>query len=496
MNIDEQTITTMLPAELFEREFLYSIIEIEEEEERLRVEALAELRAKELGMQQQFKKVLKAYNSANEDLAREYKRANAKQRSFVDLDFDANGRPVASIDNFLKVFEQDNHFAGLKFNLLTYAPEKEVDGKTERWLDSDDSEARRYIEKKYGFHSVQKCDDALRIVFAKNKYHPIRDLVDTFEWDGINRIEGFLAKWTKCENTPYTREVSRLIFAGGIHRLYNPGCKFDDMPVLIGTNQGEGKSTFVRWLALDDAYFTEINEFDGQKGIEGLEGAWICEVGELLALTKTKEQEAVKAFLTRLNDRYRMPFDKRVTDHPRQCIFIGTTNKEQFLTDKTGNRRFYPVKVNQTGYDIFEHEAEIKEDIRLCWAEARVRYYTDRIAPFVDRSLVSTVRGEQKKAVEEDYREGLIEGYLEDKTEVCILELWEKALDMGAYSKPTKKDSNEIALIMQNMEGWTKLNKSKRTVSYGVQRCWVKSLTRQEAEQLSIGDKIIFDFHE
>ena len=71
----------------------------------------------------------------------------------------------------------------------------------------------------------------------------------------------------KCEDTPYVQEVSRLIFAGGIHRLYQSGCKFDDMPVLIGTKQGEGKSTLVRWLAMRDEYFTEVNEFDGQKGI-------------------------------------------------------------------------------------------------------------------------------------------------------------------------------------------------------------------------------------
>lgn len=78
------------------------------------------------------------------------------------------------------------------------------------------------------------------------------------------------------------------------------------MPVLIGTKQGEGKSTLVRWLALSDDYFSEVNEFEGQRGIESLEGAWICEVSELLAMTKTKEQEAVKSFLTRLNDRYRI----------------------------------------------------------------------------------------------------------------------------------------------------------------------------------------------
>jgi predicted P-loop ATPase len=323
-------------------------------------------------------------------------------------------------------------------------------------------------------------------VFANNQYHPIRDLVDGFEWDGQERIPHFLHTWTKCEDTAYTREVSRLIFSGGIHRLFSPGCKFDDMPVLIGTKQGEGKSTLVRWLALSDDYFSEVNEFEGQRGIESLEGAWICEVSELLAMTKTKEQEAVKSFLTRLNDRYRMPFDKRVTDHPRQCLFIGTTNKEQFLTDKTGNRRFYPVKVNQSGYDLFEHEAEIKEYIRQCWAEAKAKLDVGEMKPYADRDLVAVIREMQAAAVEDDYRVGMIEDYLEERTEVCVLEIWQNALKMGEFSKPSKKDSTEIALILQGFDGWEKQPKVKRFANFGVQKWWRKGEFAADEDMLPL----------
>lgn len=474
MQIDENTIVTISPDVLLSKELFYSVLSIEYPEERERLTALLEIKAQEFGLEQQFKKVMKAYNAANEELAREYKRQNAVFNSPINLDFDGNGKPICSIDNFVQVIENDPKFSGLKFNLLTYSPEQVRGGVVHKWLDSDDAETRRYIEKQYKFHAEKKCDDALRIVFEKNKYHPIRDLIESFEWDGEERIPHFLHQCTNCEDTPYTREVSRLIFAGGIHRLYNPGCKFDDMPVLIGTKQGEGKSTLVRWLALKDEYFTEVNEFDGQRGIEALEGAWICEVSELLALTKTKEQEAVKSFLTRLNDRYRMPFDKRTTDHHRQCIFIGTTNKEQFLTDKTGNRRFYPVKVNQTGYSLFDHEPEIKEYIKQCWAEARAKFLSGEIKPYADRDLVSVIREKQSEAVEDDYRVGMIEEYLEDKSCVCILEIWQKALNMSEFVKPTKKESNEIALILQSLSGWERQEKTRRLPGYGVQRCWVK----------------------
>lgn len=452
------------------------------------MQALCEVRARDFNLEKQFRFVLREYNRAQKKIANEYKREFAMQRSKINLDFDGTGRPMATIENFLRVIENDPKFSGLKFNLLTYSPEQVRNGKTERWLDADDAETRRYIEQEYKFHSAQKCDDALRIVFARNQYHPVRDLVDSFQWDGESRILKFLNKWTGCEDTPYTREVSRLIFAGGIHRLYNPGAKFDDMPVLIGTKQGEGKSTLVRWLALKDEYFTEVNEFDGQRGIEAVEGAWICEVSELLAMTKAREQEAVKSYLTRLNDRYRMPFDRRVTDHPRQCVFIGTTNKEQFLTDKTGNRRFYPVKVNQSGYDLFDHEEEIKAYIRQCWAEAKVLYDRGEIPPYADRRLISEIRERQQDATEDDFRVGMIQSYLDGRHETCVLELWQNALGMSEYSKPAKKDSQEIGIIMQSMDGWEKQPKAKRFPGYGLQRWWARTGTEWAQEIVEIDE--------
>lgn len=474
MKVDDKIIEKSTPKMLLSEDFLYSLLEIKEPENKVRLQALAKIKAKDLGIDKEFKETLKEYNKVDKALADEYTKEYAEQHTDVKLEFDSSGKPIASIDNFLQVLKSDPKFNGLKFNLLTYSPEQERNGKIYKWLDSDDAEARHYIEKKYKIHNQQKCDDALRIIFSKNEYHPIRNLIDSFDWDGTDRISNFLHKWTECEDTPYTREVSRLIFAGGINRLYNPGCKFDDMPVLIGTKQGEGKSTLVRWIAMNDEYYTEVTEFDGQRGIEALDGAWICEVGELLALTKTKEQEAVKSFLTRMNDRYRMPFDKRVTDHPRQCIFIGTTNKEQFLTDKTGNRRFYPVKIHQNGYDLFDHKDEIKEYIHQCWAEAKAKIKTDFMNPYANRELIEVIRLKQAEAAEDDYRVGMIETYLDDKDEICILEIWQEALKMGEFSKPTKKDSNEIALILQNFDEWEKQSKTKRIGSYGVQKWWKK----------------------
>ena len=377
-------------------------------------------------------------------------------------------------ESFVKIFYEDPEFSCIRFNELKNQIEDFGDKGYQSWTDTDDARARTYIESKYGIYNLKKFDDAFRLYVSSKSYNPVKQIIENQKWDGEKRICNFLTEIMKADSSAYTKEVSRLIFAGGIHRLYNPGCKFDDMPVLVGTRQGEGKSTIVRWLALDDDFFSEVTEFEGQRGIESLEGAWICEVSELLAMTKAKDVEAVKSFITRQNDRYRMPFDRRVTDHKRRCIFIGTTNKEQFLTDKTGNRRFYPVRVYQTGNELFENENRVKAYIMQCWAEALTLYDEGNLKPYADPTLIEVIRERQNSATQDDYREGMIRDFLESKQEVCIPMLWHEALKMRSDLKPTRKDSTEIGLIMQNCEGWVKQRSSNRFKDYGTQRYWKK----------------------
>ena len=377
-------------------------------------------------------------------------------------------------ENFVRILCEDPEFSYIRLNEIRNQVEDFGDKGYQPWTDTDDAKARTYIESKYGIFNLKKFEDAFRIYASSKSYNPVKTIIESQQWDGKSRIYNFLTEIMRADNSAYTKEVSRLIFAGGIHRLYNPGCKFDDMPVLVGTRQGEGKSTIVRWLALDDDFFSEVTEFEGQRGIESLEGAWICEVSELLAMTKAKDVEAVKSFITRQNDRYRMPFDRRVTDHKRRCIFIGTTNKEQFLTDKTGNRRFYPVRVWQTGHELYEKESEIKGYILQCWAEALALYGEGKLKPYADPTLVEVIRERQLSATQDDYREGMIRDFLETKSEVCIPMLWHEALKMRSDLKPTRKDSTEIGLIMQNCEGWVKQRNPKTFKDYALQRYWKK----------------------
>ena len=394
-----------------------------------------------------------------------------------------SGKILLTIDNFLTVMQMDKRYAGIRYNEMSGSAEVHniVNGKIriEKWTDAHLAASENYIESTYGLYSAQKHEKALRILFEERRYNPVRDLIDGIVWDGRERCSQFLRQWAKVDDSPYTREVSRLIFAGGIHRLYAPGTKFDDVPILIGTHQGEGKSSLIRFLALNDDYYGEVTIMEGQQAIEQLQGKWICEISELLALTKTKEQEAAKAYITRAVDTYRKPWDKNVTDLPRRCIFVGTSNNSNPLTDKSGNRRYYPVEVHSNGYEIFDHEAEIREYIGQCWAEAREKYKAGKMPNFADRKLVDVYREAQENAMQDDWRVGAITDFLDQKSVgeyTCVRELCHRALSANPdYPKePSLIESKDIGMIMNKLPDWERTKGTIKIGSYGKQRAWKK----------------------
>ena len=394
-----------------------------------------------------------------------------------------NDEPLNTTENFLRIMLNDRTYAGIKYNELAQRAEihETKNGETviRKWSDADEAYSRNYIEHQYKLYSKDKHSDALRILFAERKYNPIIDIVESINWDGESRCSSFLSKWCKAEDSEYTREVSRLIFAGGIHRLYHPGIKFDDVPILIGTEQGEGKSSLIRFLAINDAYYGEVTAVDGQASIEQLQGRWILEISEMLALTKQKEQEAVKAFITRAVDSYRKPWDKNVTDLPRRCIFIGSGNNPQFLSDKTGNRRYYPVEIHSNGYEVFRNEDKIREYIMQCWAEAKVLMEKHEMPNYANQALVNLYREAQENAMQDDWRVGAVKVFLDRKLPgelTCVREVCHRALSPNPDfpKEPSLVESKDIGLIITKMKDWERCKSPRRVGLYGMQRCWQK----------------------
>jgi hypothetical protein len=227
--------------------------------------------------------------------------------------------------------------------------------------------------------------DALIIVARRHAYHPVRDYLDALRWDGTTRLGRLFRDYfnadvpeqpkdkdhdpTDGKPTDHDRMVSYLehvsvcFMVSAVARIIRPGCKVDHLPVVVG-EQGYNKSEAVRALCPDETWFTDdlspdLIERDTK---ESLAGKWIIELAEVPHVRR--EVERVKAFFSRRTDRYRVAYDRTTQDHPRQCVFLGSSNELE-LIDRTGNRRFWPFEIVGP-IDV----AAITEDRDQLWAEA------------------------------------------------------------------------------------------------------------------------------
>ena len=184
-------------------------------------------------------------------------------------------------------------------------------------------------------------------------FHPGRDYLQSIKWDGKERRDKWLihvlgetAESLSPAMREYLGQVGRFILLGMVNRVMNPGCKFDYCPVFEGQG-GFRKSTLVEALA-SPAYFSDTH-FDvgrGKDGQEPVQGLWVYEIAELSNFGKA-EIGLIKAFITAKVDRYRPSYGRTVEAYARQCILMGTTNERNYLRDRTGNRRFWPVPVKK-----------------------------------------------------------------------------------------------------------------------------------------------------
>jgi hypothetical protein len=223
---------------------------------------------------------------------------------------------------------------------------------------------RELIIARFDFDpGIQNVQQAAERACEAKRFDPVCDYLDAQRWDGRPRLDRWLITYLGAEDTPLNRSIGRKVLVAAVRRVRQPGCKFDYVMVLEG-KQGTGKSTTLRILAGDDNFSDQpILHLETRAQQEALEGVWIFEISELVGLRRT-EIETVKSFLSKTSDDARPAYGRFRTDQRRRCIFVGTTNDNEYLRDNTGNRRFWPVRTGRI--DLIA----LKQDRDQLWAEA------------------------------------------------------------------------------------------------------------------------------
>lgn len=315
----------------------------------------------------------------------------------AELEYTKSGKLLCNIANIILILENDPALAGHIVHDLFTGMDSAKDGlpwnkNANQWTDTDDANLRVWLEKHYDITGKEKIADALTAVLTRHSYHPIRDYLNGLTWDGVPRLDRIIIDYMGAEDSELNRAMSRKHFVAAVARVFNPGCKYDYCLIMSGA-EGIGKSTLLR--VMGGKWFNDsITTLEGKEGMEQLRRAWVVELGELSSI-KRSDVEQVKAHLSKQVDIYRAAYARRVLEHPRQCVFCGTTNEALFLKGDTGNRRFWVIPVVAELRKYKDWSEAIRRDRDQLWAEA-VRYYKQGEPLYLSEELEAQAKQRQQ----------------------------------------------------------------------------------------------------
>lgn len=327
-----------------------------------------------------------------------------------------------------------------------------------------------------------------------HSFNDVTDYLEGLSWDGVPRLDTLLIDYLGAEDTAYTRAVTRKAFTAAVARAMRPGTKFDNMTILGGP-QGIGKSTLL--YKMSNGWFNDsIRTFEGKDASELLQGVWLVEIAELQAF-RNSDISRIKQFVSQQADRFRAAYGRHVKEMPRRCVFFGTTNSGEYLRDRTGNRRFWPVDVgaHPAGKSVFQ---DLDGEVDQLWAEAVLRWRLGEPL-YLSGALEEEAKAAQEEHREASAREGMIRAFVErqvpeewnrwkpqqrmafwsggvtgdvklaDRERVCALEVWVEAL--GGDVKGMKYlEAQEINDTIAQIPGWKRAKGAKKFGPYGAQR--------------------------
>jgi predicted P-loop ATPase len=326
----------------------------------------------------------------------------------------------------------------------------QVEWCNEPLCDSDYVDIQTMIEQAGFAPSKTDIPAAVARTALFNKYHPIRDYLDALKWDGTKRLDRFLHILFGAADGPYERAVGAKWMIGAVARVYQPGCKMDTMLVLEGP-QGLKKSTALRTL-FGAAYFTEmVNELrDHKRFVEQIAGKWVVEFAELSALRKA-DVELVKAIITMQVDKTRPSYGRHTVEYLRQCVLAASVNPKAgqgYLTDSTGNRRFWPVACTKIDLSRLERKRD------QLWAEAVSRFRDGEQWWLTDEEAKLAVR-EQDSRMQGDAWEDTIANYLTPGFAYTSAQLLIEAIKMP-IAQHDQRAKDRVAGIMADL-GWVQV---------------------------------------
>lgn len=375
------------------------------------------------------------------------------------LIYDKKGRPLACGANVALVLRLDPTWAGVYgWDLFasqitvrrappwgTESAGLEPASQLGQLTDEHISRTSYAITRQWGWQVGEpQVQAAIRVAAQAHPFHPVRDYLDSLEWDGVLRLDTWLSAYLGAEQSPYTADVGRTFLIGAVARVMRPGCKLDTMLILEGT-QGAGKSTAISALFGKDWTLDTPLDLGSKDRFSALRGKWAVEHAELDSLGR-HDKERVKAFISSAFDEYRPSYARTEVRQPRQCVFVGTTNQEAYLDDETGNRRFNGVRILRIDREALER------DKPMLWAEAREAFISGA-EWWPDAALVEQYRLEQGARRKRDEWEALVLDYITHKPRVTVSDILQNKLNLEA-AKWTTQDQNRIRRALTSL-GWT-----------------------------------------
>jgi predicted P-loop ATPase len=326
------------------------------------------------------------------------------------------------------------------------------------WTDADDAHTAEWLQS-HGIGVTENvAASAAETIAKENSFHPIKQYLRGVKWDGMQRIETFASVYLGAEQNKYVAEICKCFFVAAVARIARPGCKHDHVLILEGP-QGLGKSRAVD--ALFSPWFSDdIAELGSKDSAMQVRVAWGIEIAELASMSRG-EIERVKAFTTRRIDIFRPSYGRRVESVPRQSVFVGTTNADDYLKDETGGRRFWPIKC--TSIDL----AAIKRDRDQIWAEALSLYRKGHKWWLTEGDTIKLAVEEQANRFSEDIWQEWIASHIEGKSSVSVTEIL-AAMGMEK-SKWSRAEQMRVARCLTAL-GWERYRTNRPPRSWCYKR--------------------------